>query len=202
MRGSGQLNLDGQQVTTAIVSETGDGQPSFSKDSIAEFQFITNRFDATQGRSTEMQVNVDHQIRHQRVRGLRRRVFQARPVQCRGPRRGSRSSRTRTSSSAAPSAARSCGTRSTSSPTTSTEREPKTKVHTTPWPAFNLSFFPTDTVHIAGVRTDSQFTPRTRLTLRYNDYDRSNPHVNVGWEQPSLHQRGAGLFTVLRCMAT
>ena len=35
MRGSGQLNLDGQQVTTAIVSETGDGaraQPKWRPD--------------------------------------------------------------------------------------------------------------------------------------------------------------------------
>src|ERR1041385_8313925 len=49
-----QLNLDGQQ----IGSELGAGnQPRFSQDSIAEFQFITNQFDATQGRSTGVQVN-------------------------------------------------------------------------------------------------------------------------------------------------
>src|SRR4051812_8290157 len=49
-----QLNLDGQQ----IGSELGTGnQPRFSQDSIAEFQFITNQFDATQGRSTGVQVN-------------------------------------------------------------------------------------------------------------------------------------------------
>ena len=40
-----QLNLDGQQVS----SELGAGnQPRYSQDSIAEFQFISNRFDATQ----------------------------------------------------------------------------------------------------------------------------------------------------------
>ena len=49
-----QLNLDGQQIS----SELGAGnQPRFSQDSIAEFQFISNRFDATQGRSTGVQVN-------------------------------------------------------------------------------------------------------------------------------------------------
>ena len=33
------------------------GQPRYSQDSIAEFQFISNRFDATQGRSTGVQVS-------------------------------------------------------------------------------------------------------------------------------------------------
>ena len=50
-----QLNVDGQQVTSNIG--TGN-QARYSNDSIAEFQFISNRFDATQGRSTGVQVNV------------------------------------------------------------------------------------------------------------------------------------------------
>ena len=49
-----QLNVDGQQVTSNIG--TGN-QARYSNDSIAEFQFISNRFDATQGRSTGVQVN-------------------------------------------------------------------------------------------------------------------------------------------------
>lgn len=49
-----QLNMDGQQVT----QNTGvGGQPRYSRDAIAEFQFISNRFDATQGRSSGIQVN-------------------------------------------------------------------------------------------------------------------------------------------------
>ena len=49
-----QLNVDGQQVT----SNLGTGNQSrYSNDSIAEFQFISNRFDATQGRSSGVQVN-------------------------------------------------------------------------------------------------------------------------------------------------
>src|SRR2546423_4509013 len=50
-----QLNVDGQQVTSNIG--TGN-QARYSNESIAEFQFISNRFDATQGRSTGVQVNV------------------------------------------------------------------------------------------------------------------------------------------------
>ena len=55
-RGSFQLNLDGQQVTQ-LIAQTGYGQPRFSRDAMAEFQFVTSRFDATQGRSSGAQVN-------------------------------------------------------------------------------------------------------------------------------------------------
>jgi hypothetical protein len=49
-----QLNMDGQQVTSNLGP---GGQPRFARDAIAEFQFISNRFDATQGRSSGVQVN-------------------------------------------------------------------------------------------------------------------------------------------------
>jgi hypothetical protein len=39
-----QLNMDGQQVTSQLGP---GGQPRFSRDAIAEFQFISNRFDGT-----------------------------------------------------------------------------------------------------------------------------------------------------------
>jgi hypothetical protein len=47
--------MDGQEVS---VAQGGNrGQPRFSRDAIAEFQFLSSRFDATQGRSTGVQVN-------------------------------------------------------------------------------------------------------------------------------------------------
>src|SRR5207237_8127398 len=39
------------------ISATGLGQPPYSHDSIAEFEFVANRFDASQGRSAGVQVN-------------------------------------------------------------------------------------------------------------------------------------------------
>src|SRR5436853_3366756 len=61
MRGGGgdqqffQTNIDGQQVS----NELGGGrQPLVSSEMISELQFISNRFDATQGRSLGVQVNV------------------------------------------------------------------------------------------------------------------------------------------------
>ena len=54
--GSFQLNVDGQQVTN-LIAGSAFGNPKFSRDAISEFQFIANRFDATQGRSSGVQVN-------------------------------------------------------------------------------------------------------------------------------------------------
>ena len=51
-----QINIDGQPVTQTY-SIAGLGQPKFSRDAIAEFEVVSSRFDATQGRSTGMQVN-------------------------------------------------------------------------------------------------------------------------------------------------
>ena len=55
-QGMSQINIDGQQVTNNYIG-LGDDQPRFSRDSIAEFELLTNRFDATQGRSAGMIAN-------------------------------------------------------------------------------------------------------------------------------------------------
>ena len=54
-RGTYQLNVDGQQVTNYV--QYNRANPRYSRDAIAEFEFIANRFDATQGRSMGVQVN-------------------------------------------------------------------------------------------------------------------------------------------------
>ena len=51
-----QVNLDGQPVSQTF-SLAQLGQPRFSRDAIAEFEVVSSRFDATQGRSTGIQVN-------------------------------------------------------------------------------------------------------------------------------------------------
>ena len=53
--GTFQINLDGQGVSQ--YSAPTFGQARFSRDAIAEFEFVANRFDATQGRSSGVQVN-------------------------------------------------------------------------------------------------------------------------------------------------
>jgi hypothetical protein len=51
-----QINIDGQQVTQNSASDSF-GQPQYSQDAIDQFQIITNRFDATSGRSSRIQIN-------------------------------------------------------------------------------------------------------------------------------------------------
>jgi hypothetical protein len=55
--GAYQINVDGQQTTATQTYNTVIGNPGFSRDAIAEFEMITSRFDATQGRSLGVQVN-------------------------------------------------------------------------------------------------------------------------------------------------
>src|SRR5947208_5999020 len=67
-----QLNIDGQQVSADIGV---GGQPKYSQDSIAEFQFVANRFDATMGRSTGVQVNAITKSGTNQLTGLFRGNF-------------------------------------------------------------------------------------------------------------------------------
>src|SRR5882757_10984163 len=55
--GKFQINLDGLQVTQD-TADASFGQPRFSPDAISQFEIITNRFDATVGRSSGVYTNV------------------------------------------------------------------------------------------------------------------------------------------------
>jgi len=55
--GREQFNLDGQQVTSN-GADTSFGQAQFSRDAISQFQIITNQFDATQGRTSQLAMNM------------------------------------------------------------------------------------------------------------------------------------------------
>ena len=55
--GKMQINVDGQQVTQTSAA-TSFGQPLYSQEAIDQYQIITNRFDATMGRSARVQVVV------------------------------------------------------------------------------------------------------------------------------------------------
>ncbi len=154
-----QLNLDGQQIS----SELGAGnQPRFSQDSVAEFQFISNRFDATQGRSTGVQVNAITKSGSNRLSGLFRTNF-----------------RDSKFNAADPVANRVLAINNQQYSTTiggpiildklhyfgnfEYEREPKESVWTTPYPLFNISLEGKRNVKLGGVRVDYQLSTKTRL---------------------------------------
>jgi hypothetical protein len=66
--GKFQINLDGLQVTQD-TADASFGQPRFSPDAISQFQIITNRFDATLGRSSGLYVNVQSKTGSDQIHG-------------------------------------------------------------------------------------------------------------------------------------
>ena len=151
-----QLNIDGQQVSADIG--TG-GQPQFSQDSIAEFQFLSNRFDATMGRSTGVQVNAITKSGSNRFTGLFRGNFRnssfnaENPVLDRVEPINNQQLSTR-------SAARSSRTCCTSSRNYEYEREPRTSILNTPYPAFNVALDGTTTRRRAACVSTISSRPR------------------------------------------
>jgi hypothetical protein len=182
-----QLNVDGQQVTQLIA--TSFGQPRFSKDTIAEFEVITNRFDARQGRSTGMQVNaitksgtnvgagsVSGYFRDDRFNAkdhIQQRVLpysnQQFATTYGGP---------------------IITDRFHYFANFEYEREPYVRTYSSPFPSFNIDQPGTRTEKKGGVRLDYQFSPRTRLTVRAN-VQRSFDPLDARWSGGNLHPSSA-----------
>ena len=92
-----QINMDGQQVTNSIAG-SNFGQPRYSRDSIAEFEFVSNRFDATQGRSMGVVVNAVTKSGTNQPSGIVLRLLPRRQAQRQGQGAQPRAASTRTSS--------------------------------------------------------------------------------------------------------
>jgi hypothetical protein len=153
------FHVDGQQVT----SEFGTGgQPRYSQDAIAEFQFISNRFDATQGRSTGVQVNVITKSGTNLLSGLFRGNF----------RDSMFNSPNRAIGQVEPINNQQYST-AVGGPVVHDklhyfanyeyEREPRTSIWRTPYPFFNVGLTGTNNRKIGGVRLDYQLSPHTRV---------------------------------------
>lgn len=176
--GNFQINFDGQQVTNRIAG-SGFGNPGVSKDAIAEFELVANRFDATQGRSAGVQVNVISKSGTNTPAGtlagfFRDDIFNAPDfIQDRvlpysnrqisatfgGPIRKDRVHYF---------------------VNYEYEHEPQTFTYTTPYPVLNAEQYRPRREHKFGGRADLQLSPRTHLTARATRYDNNffNPNGN------------------------
>jgi hypothetical protein len=161
--GSVQLNVDGIQVTNNCCGGS-NRQPSFGRDAIAEFQFISNRFDATQGRSSGVQVNVitksGTNTRSGSVSGYFRQdslnaadFIQERVLPY---------SNQQISTTAGGPIRRD---RMHFFANYEFEREPSTVTHNTPYSSFNIDLTSTRKQHKPSLRLDGQFTNDTRLSV-------------------------------------
>jgi hypothetical protein len=160
-----QFNLDGQQVT----SEKGFGsQPRYSQESIAEFQFISNRFDATLGRSSGVQVVAVTRSGTNMVSGSVRGNFRDSSFNAEDPvlnrvlpidnqqlafALGGPVLRDRLHFFAH----------------YEYEREPRASVWNTPYPRFNVELEGTRTLKMGGGRLDYQLSPNHRLMGKGSD---------------------------------
>ena len=174
--GAFNINVDGQEVTMKITSS--NGQPGYSRDAIGEFEILTNRFDATQGRSSGIMINAvtksgtnipsgtfSGYFRDDRFNAADHVVGEVLPYSNRqlsgtfgGPIR-----RDRIHFFA----------------NYEYEREPSTVVFTTPYPSFNVRLANTRVERKAGARFDFQFSSATRMTVRTQKWSYVLPY-NAG----------------------
>ena len=161
-RGDYQLNIDGQQITQLMGF--GAPQPRLGRDAIAEFEFLSSRFDATQGRSGGMQVNAITRSGTNTRSGTFASYF-------RDDRFNAADFVSRT---VLPYEDQQIST-TLGGPIRKDsvhvfgnyeyEREPRTLVWTTPYPRFNEARQKTHTEKKGFVRLDAQLSARTRLAV-------------------------------------
>ena len=174
-----QLNLDGQQVTNQVALSFG--QPRFSRDAIGEFEFVSNRFDASQGRSSGIQVNAITKSGTNTPGGTFSGYF--------------RDSKFNAADPVATDASGNHIVLPYQNQQLSTtfggpivrdrihyflnyefEREPQTYVYNTPYPKFNTTLTGARRQDTEMGRFDFQFNTKTRLTVRGNRYDNRIPY--------------------------
>jgi hypothetical protein len=175
------INMDGQQVTSQLGP---GGQPRFSRDAIAEFQFISNRFDATQGRSAGVQVNA---ITHSGTNTLKGSVggyFRDSDWNAKDPVLGVVLPGQDQQYSA-----------TLGGPILRDklhffgnyeyDRKPLTTIGLTAFPSFNVTLSGTETVKMGGLRLDYQFSPENRVMVKGGVSRFSSPFGSLGSNHPA-----------------
>jgi len=161
--GTVQLNVDGLQVTNNCCGGS-NRQPSFGRDAIAEFQFISNRFDATQGRSSGAQVNVITKSGTNTLSGTVSGYFRSDSMNASDfvQQRVLPYSNQQVSTTFGGPIKRD---RVHYFFNYEYEREPSTVTHNTPYPSFNVDLASVRTQHKPMGRVDAQLSPQTRLSV-------------------------------------
>jgi hypothetical protein len=172
-----QINVDGQQVTTNLVG--GTAQPRISRDAVAEFQFVSSRFDATQGRSAGVQVNaitksgtntfagtLSGYFRNDRFNAADKIAGRVLPY-----------SEQQISGTYGGPIVRD---RAHFFGFYEYDREPATVNFETAYPSFNFPLTSVRRNDMAGVRLDYQFTQQTRFTTRASLFNRDEPYSGAG----------------------
>src|ERR1700730_17500989 len=176
-----QLNVDGMQVT----SNLGTGNQSrYSNDSIAEFQFISNRFDATQGRSSGVQVNAVTKSGTNKFSGTLVGNFRNSAFNAEDPVLGvvvPYSDQQFSGTYGGPIVQNKLHFFANYE----YERQPLTSIWQTAYPAFNVQLQGTTNVKLGGVRLDYQLSPKMRLMGKVSHSTLFQPFGPGGVNHPS-----------------
>jgi hypothetical protein len=166
-----QTNVDGMQFANTMG---GGGQPAFSQEMIAEFQYISNRFDATQGRSSGVQVNMITKSGTNRYAGSLRGNFRDDLFNARNPvvHRVVPFTNQQFAGSLGGPIMRD---RLHFFGFHEYERAPKNEVWNTTFPLFNVELSGISTIRHEGGRFDYQFSPETRLMVKGNKTNTHDP---------------------------
>jgi hypothetical protein len=166
-----QINVDGLQVTSNLG--TGN-QARYSNDSIAEFQFVSNRFDATQGRSSGVQVNAITKSGTNTFSGSLVGNFRNSDWNAADPvlHKVVPYSNQQISGAAGGPIVKD---KLHYFANYEYEHQPLTSIWQTPYPAFNVTLQGVRDVKLAGVRVDQQLSSKTRLTGKVNHSDLYEP---------------------------
>jgi hypothetical protein len=183
--GTYQVNVDGQQITYE-GGALGNVQARISRDAIAEFEFISNRFDATQGRSSGIQINAVTRGGTNTNSGLFGGYFRDSKFNAEDP----VLHRVLPYSDQQISAAY-------GGPIIKDkfhyfvnyeyEREPRTFTWNTPYPAFNLSFTAPRKEKKGGGRLDYQFSPSLSASFRATGWREFQPEDSDFPPTPTRH---------------
>ena len=187
-----QLNVDGQQITSSTSWGASDGQPHFSRDAVGEFEFVSSRFDVTQGRSTAVQVNVITKSGTNTPSGSLSGYF--------------RSDKFNAADFFADKVLPFSNQQYSSTfggpiqqdrvhyfGNFEYERQPTTNAYTTPYPGFNIDVNFTNYEWKSGFRLDSQFSPQTRFTGRLSAYYANLPAFRSGSFSDRAPSRQSGI---------
>jgi hypothetical protein len=175
------LNLDGQQVGNTLGALN---QPRFSRDAIGEFEFVSNRFDATQGRSPAAVVNAISKSGTNNFTGLMSGYFrnsdwnaEDHVLNQKVPFRNDQYSM----AAGGPI----IKDRLHYFGNFEYDRTPLTTIANTPYPAFNISLSGKETVKMGGGRADYQLSNASRLMLKGDGTRRETPFNTLNSNHPA-----------------
>jgi len=175
------LNLDGQQVGNTLGALN---QPRFSRDSIAEFEFVSNRFDATQGRSPAAVVNAVSKSGSNTFNGLFGGYFRNSDWNAEDPVLHQKVPFRNDQYSVA-AGGPIVKDRLHYFGNFEYDRTPLTTIANTPYPAFNISLSGKETVKMGGGRADYQISKSSRFMIKGDGTRRYTPFNTLTSNHPA-----------------